>query len=106
MNDQETAVRIALRDVWHRHRDTVVADLEALIGCVRSWNGGSRTDELSTEIRDRSHRIRGSLTMVGHGEGVDDLRTIETHAIEDRGPYAKEVVDRVHDLLEHLRTVD
>jgi hypothetical protein len=44
--------------------------------------------------------------MVGRVQGADDLRTIETHAIEERDPYATEVVERVHDLLEHLRTVD
>ena len=44
--------------------------------------------------------------MVGRNERAEDLRSIEMHAVAQTGPYAKEVVERVHDLLDHLRNAD
>ena len=106
MNDREVAIADALRDVWDRHRTTVIADLEGLVNALTTWDRGARTTELAEEIRTRSHRIRGSLTMVGRDDGADDLRTIETHAAHGDGSYAKEAVERVHGLLVRLRTTD
>lgn len=106
MNDREAAVADALRVVWSRHRDTVIADLERLVDAVTTWNDGRRPSDLGDEIRTRSHRIRGSLTMVGRDDGAEDLRAIEIHAVAGRGPYAKEAVERIHGLLDRLRSVD
>lgn len=106
MSDSDAALARALRDVWKRHRDTVLGDLQELLRDIGTWNEGVEDHALADRIRARSHRLLGNLTMVGRADGTDDLRTIELHAVEDRGAYAEEVVERVHDLLEHLRTVD
>ena len=106
MDDREAAITEALRVVWCRHRDTLIADLERLVDALTTWNHGPRPRDLGDEIRARSHRIRGSLTMVGRNDGAEDLRTIEAHAVDERGPYAKETVERIHGLLDRLRSVD
>lgn len=106
MDEREAAIAEALRIVWCRHRDTVIADLEELAQDLRTWNQEARSVALADRIRVRSHRIRGSLTMVGRHDGADDLRTIETHATHENGPYAKEAVERIHGLLDRLRSVD
>lgn len=106
MSDTDSAIAQALRDVWLRHRDTLIADLQELIRDVETWNGGETPEDLAERIRVRAHRILGSLTVVGRSDGAEDLRSIEMHAITETGPYAKEVVERVHDLLDCLRSVD
>ena len=103
MTEREAAVEQALRAVWLRHRDAVIADLRELVDSIERWNSGARHDGLATDIRRRAHRILGSLTMVGRSERAADLRVIESRADDDLGPYATEVVDHVHDLLVHLR---
>jgi hypothetical protein len=105
MGERDTAIANALRDVWFRHREAVIADLAELVGALTRWNEGTRSDELAHQIRVRSHRIRGSLTMVGRTEVTDALGVIEARS-DDEDPYAKEAVDRIHDLLEHLRMAD
>lgn len=102
MNEQEAAVEQALRDVWLRHRDSVIADLRELVDSIETWNSGTRHDVLASDIRRRAHRILGSLTMVGRNGGASDLRTIEERSVHEIGPYAKEVVERVHDLRRNL----
>lgn len=106
MDDREAAIAAALRLVWSRHRDGVIEDLERLVEAVTTWNDGPRPSDLGDEIRTRSHRIRGSLTMVGRDDGADDLRAIESQAVDERGAYAKETVERIHGLLDRLRAVD
>ena len=106
MDEREAAIAEALRAVWCRHRDTVIADLEELAQDLRSWNQDVQSVDLADRIRTRSHRIRGSLTMVGRHEGSEDLRAIELHATHESGPYAKETVERIHGLLDHLRNAD
>lgn len=103
MNEREVAIAEALRVVWCRHRETVIADLVELVQDLRTWNQDVQSVDLADRIRERSHRIRGSLTMVGRHEGADDLLAIETH---ESGPYAKEAVERIHGLLDLLRSVD
>lgn len=103
MSDRESAIADALRNVWRRHRDSVIDDLGELIADLERWNSGARHNGLATDIRRRAHRILGSLTMVGRSERAVDLRVIESRADDDLGSYATEVVDRVHDLLVHLR---
>ena len=106
MNDRDAAVADVLRAVWCRHREAVITDLAELIGALARWNEGARSGDLAAEIRVRSHRIRGSLTMVGHTEGTDDLRAIEERSDDDQDPYATEAVEPIHGLLEHLRIAD
>lgn len=106
MSDTDATLSQALRDVWLRHRDATLADLQELIRDVETWNAGEVLQDKAERIRVRAHRILGSLTMVGRNERAEDLRSIEMHAVAETGPYAKEVVERVHDLLDHLRNAD
>jgi hypothetical protein len=106
VTDSDAALSQALRDVWLRHRDTIVADLQEMLQDIETWNAGVEIPALADRIRIRSHRLLGNLTVVGRNEGADDLRTIELLALERTSAYAKEVVDRVHDLLERLRNAD
>lgn len=103
MKNSDAAITEALRNIWLRHRDSVIDDLGALITDLERWNSGVRHDRLAVDINNRAHRILGSLTMVGRSDPAHDLRTIESRDAEDLGPYANEVVERVHDLLDHLR---
>ena len=99
MNDVESL----LRGVWLSHRDSVLADLTRLCESIDEWNTGSRSHQVALTIEALAHRICGSLTIVGRRDGLPELRHLEEQATTHHGPYAKEVVDRVHDLLVRLR---
>lgn len=100
MND----VDIALRRVWLTHRQSVLTDLARLVDLLTEWNRGTRTNEVAASIEAGAHRVCGSLTIVGRGDGIDELRELERRAITKTGSYTKEVVDQVHDLLDRLRS--
>lgn len=102
MSDTTAAIRTALDEVWLRHRSAVLADLQQLIDDLETWNTGTCEPNLAHDIRSLAHRILGSLSMVGRDERAADLRLVEQQAIDGRGLYAKEVVERVHDLLAFL----
>lgn len=107
MNEFTSDVDAALREVWLRHRGAVLDDLTALIDRTIEWRDvPSSIGSIADEIRTRAHRISGSLTMVGQGDQVGVLREIERLAIEDKltAGDAKEAVDRLHDLLDRLRS--
>lgn len=101
MDDLDTA----LHRVWIRHRESVLDDLGQLATSIENWNSGDRSDDVAVSIERRAHRICGSLTIVGSPADVDELRSIERRATDQEGPYAMEVVDRVHDLLKRLRNL-
>lgn len=96
-------VESALRRVWLTHRDSVLDDLSCLAESLVAWNEGMHDHDLAMTIQSRAHRICGALTIVGRREGLRELRELEDRAISQRGPYAPEVVDDVHDLLALLR---
>lgn len=106
MIDRSTEVEAALHNVWLRHRDRVIEDLDTLLTDLHAWNHDQPGTELADDIRTRAHRIRGSLSMVGRREGTDELRTIEEWAVRGDRPYAPEVVDRIHDLRNELVIID
>ncbi|MDA0371848.1 MAG: hypothetical protein O3B06_10195 [Actinobacteria bacterium] len=93
----------ALRQVWIEHRPSILEELVRLSGLLDEWNGGANSPEIAGAIEHGAHRICGSLTIVGRRQGLQELRQLEVQALGKTGPYAKEVVDRVHDLLERLR---
>ena len=96
-------VDLALHQVWMEHRNSVLDDLQHLATSIENWNSGDRSDDIALSIERRAHRICGSLTIVGRPVDIDELRRLERRATGQRGPYAMEVVDRVHDLLDRLR---
>ena len=99
MNDVESL----LQKVWLSHRHSVLADLTRLSESIDEWNAGRNSHRLALTIEELAHRICGSLTIVGRRDGLQELRHLEDQATTHHGPYAKEVVDRVHDLLARLR---
>lgn len=99
MNDVETRLQL----VWLSHRESVIADLVGLTESIEEWNAGSPSHRLALMIETVAHRIRGSLSILGRQDGLDELRRLEERATIQEGPYATEVVERIHDLLDRLR---
>lgn len=103
-----SSIADALREVWLRHRDGVLVDLASLIELVTESDAMSQDFERADEIGVRAHRIAGSLSLVGRREGAEILHELESGTVthSNGAVYGEEVVERLHDLLERLRTID